>query len=208
MLPFIDTNSVHISIPDSPSTYVVGVLGYGKSCGKSTLAASLSSSIPSESLAILTGNVGYDGLVFQKFLTGVSSTVNDVTVITSVDTIATYDVVILDDWDQLVVSPHLITYIVPANIYADLSLGLKDTAYDDYISRLCEALAVKYPDVPVKLVDERLIQKSTSFHLLDETDRLIIRELERGLLNNVPLKELREMLRNSDMGSWRSGDKI
>lgn len=205
MIPFIDNVKLHIAIPETSTNFVVGVLGYGKRCGKSVLAASISSTLNNS--AVYTGNVGASGLVFHRFTADMLSSVN-VPVITDLSKVPEYAVVVLDDWVDSSITPDLIVYIVPENVFSDAELGVHDSVYDAYIGKLCEAIDTKYPGISVKLVDESLLQKQNSFHILDQTDKLVIRDLERKLLSGSPLNDYREMLRNSDMETWRSGDKL
>lgn len=206
MIPYIDSMAIQIDVPDTEATYTIGVLGYSKRCGKSALAVSLCSTL--ENSAVYTGNVGVSGTVFHKFTADTLLHPTDVPVVTDISNMSGYAIVVLDDWVDSVTDPDLIVYILPENRFSDPSLGLLDKDYDTYVGKLCEAIDTKYPGVSVKLVDESLLQKRDSFHILDQTDKLVIRELERNALSGSSLNEYREMLRNSDMETWRSGDKL
>jgi len=208
MLPFADTNNISIDIPTSDDTYIIGVLGYSKSCGKTLLAASLAMNVTGDSTVILTGDDGHSGAIFQEFLAESLHNAPSIHVIADVSQITSYDVVILDDWGTLDVVPDLVIYIVPDNKYSDNALDLIDSRYEKYIAKLGEALDRKYPGTPIKLIEERVMQKSKAFQLLDETDRLVVRELERSLLAGSSLNEFRELLRNSNIETWRRGIKL
>jgi hypothetical protein len=206
MLPYIDDIALHVDVPGIGTTFIIGVLGYSNRCGKSALAVSLGGRL--EDAAVYTGNVGVSGTVFHKFTADVLLQSANVPVITDLSKIPEYSVVVLDDWVDSGSVPDLIVYILPENRRSDTALGLRDSEYDAYVVSLCEAIDAKYPGVSVKLVDESLLQKRDSFYMLDQTDKLVIRALERNLLSGSPLNEYREMLRNSDMETWRSGDKL
>lgn len=191
---------------------VILATGFRVGCGQSVLAHSIATFLTKQGHSVALVSPERNGVNSNDFTKYMRAALGKTVALpyslkTITDDVASFDRVIYESILPESQDVGMCVYITP-EFAEDFELGISCPEADQFRAKVQAALASKWSDIHTEFTPIHSATLAPQQGLLNQTDWMVVRELEQRFLSGSPVETLRRYLRNAKLDGWRPGTRI